>query len=591
MNKIIEPNNINEALFHCIHQSDAMDLIEHALLSNRKLISKVRESKIYGKDEYSFIISKSDDNNNMNSEVYIKDYMMERKDYKNWTAVFECAKYGKYEAFTYFIEYGFSCVNVDTDWKTPYDIAIQYKNYECAEKILKNHMFPYNEWNEILFHACENAYPDSNNILRKALYENQIITFDQVDKKIKFSKKCKFKMYTPNWQNTKENNQTALHVAAKNVDYFKISILIEYGFTTDGVLNDKGKTPFDIFRDVGDIDWLTLYEARCRDARKAKCSSVEKYMHEKLLEAKTNFTIDELTVVLDEAIKSKLSIFSIKYKETLADVLNFRNENYKTQIKMANDLIKGKKNAVKSRRYDLFEELLLSYNEYIQIHDKSIGNKLRATIKDAQDQLTKWKDSVNTMISKLNIEFKTKDIMRLENVLSEARQIVVISNDFYGFLADKIEVKNKWETELRQELLNAGCPEEFISRYIRRICPNIEQLHNIRWSEIKQIGIENKEICRVIQRNLQLRNGQDNLDDLSANEMLQFLKDCNLIQHLQILSYSGFIDVEDLAEENDLAIFDDIMSTAEISRLERQLELFRKKNLRNLIGQTITTKK
>ena len=58
-----------------------------------------------------------------------------------------------------------------------------------------------------------------------------------------------------------------------------------------------------------------------------------------------------------------------------------------------------------------------------------------------------------------------------------------------------------------------------------------------------------------------------------------------------ILSYSGFIDVEDLAEENDLAIFDDIMSTAEISRLERQLELFRKKNLRNLIGQTITTKK
>ena len=76
MNKIIEPNNINEALFHCIHQSDAMDLIEHALLSNRKLISKVRESKIYGKDEYSFIISKSDDNNNMNSEVYVKDYMI-----------------------------------------------------------------------------------------------------------------------------------------------------------------------------------------------------------------------------------------------------------------------------------------------------------------------------------------------------------------------------------------------------------------------------------------------------------------------------------------------------------------------------------
>ena len=50
-------------------------------------------------------------------------------------------------------------------------------------------------------------------------------------------------MYTPNWQNTKENNQTALHVAAKNVDYFKISILIEYGFTTDGVYNLGGSMP------------------------------------------------------------------------------------------------------------------------------------------------------------------------------------------------------------------------------------------------------------------------------------------------------------------------------------------------------------
>ena len=50
-------------------------------------------------------------------------------------------------------------------------------------------------------------------------------------------------------------------------------------------------------------------------------------------------------------------------------------------------------------------------------------------------------------------------------------------------------------------------------------------------------------------RNLQIRNGYADVDD-SQNEMKQFLKDCNLVHHLETLTYSGFLDVEDLIDED-----------------------------------------
>ena len=75
-------------------------------------------------------------------------------------------------------------------------------------------MFPFNERNEILYHVVDGAYPDANAILRKALYLRKVITFDEVDKKIKYSESkntCGKHLYQPDWQNKRENNQTALH--------------------------------------------------------------------------------------------------------------------------------------------------------------------------------------------------------------------------------------------------------------------------------------------------------------------------------------------------------------------------------------------
>ena len=50
--------------------------------------------------------------------------------------------------------------------------------------------------------------------------------------------------------------------------------------------------------------------------------------------------------------------------------------------------------------------------------------------------------------------------------------------------------------------------------------------------------------------------------------MKKFLNQCNLSHHLEVLSFAGFIDVEDLVDEDDLAIFDDIMTDEELHRLE-----------------------
>lgn len=580
MNKVTAPKNINECLVYCIHQDDAIELIDHALLTNRKLVSKIKEGTC-NEDQYFFQIVKGDDN--IKPEMYIKDYVMEREGYGEWTAVLECAKYGKYKCFKRFVEMGFSFLKTDNKWNTPYDVAIHNEHYNCAQLILHNHMFPFNERNEILYHVVDGAYPDANAILRKALYLRKVITFDEVDKKIKYSESkdtyVKY-LYQPDWQNKKANNQTALHVAASKLDYFKIAILIEHGFTTQNALDDKGKTPFDQFCEEGDLEWLKLWKKICYEAA-IENKVVEKYMHNKLLIAKDNCNIDDLTTILNEGVKSKLNEFSETYSKDLIEVIKFRNTNYKMQMEMTKDLIKIKKNAMKSRRYDLLVDKISSCNEYIISHNNCVGIKLQKTFDSINQQLLKWQNLVNSMIEKLNIAFKTKDIISLEKVLNEARNIVVISNDFYNILVERTKLKCQWEKEINNVLLDAGVPAVYISRYLKRICSNIEELHKIRWLDIKgKIGIQNKETCKIICRNLHSRQGYANVDD-SQNEMKQFLKDCNLINHLEILTYSGFLDVEDLADEDDLAIFDDIMSEDELNCLEIQLARFRKKYLRN----------
>ena len=47
---------------------------------------------------------------------------------------------------------------------------------------------------------------------------------------------------------------------------------------------------------------------------------------------------------------------------------------------------------------------------------------------------------------------------------------------------------------------------------------NVDELHNVRWLEIKHVGLDNKEQCKIIARNLQTLRGFDLVDD-SKNEM------------------------------------------------------------------------
>ena len=96
MEKIFLPRSINECLYHCIHQNDAIELIEHALHSQKKLeaLSGIK-SNDYKKDEYSFVVVRS--NGDLGGRTYDIDFVLENA--KGWTALFECARYGKYDAF------------------------------------------------------------------------------------------------------------------------------------------------------------------------------------------------------------------------------------------------------------------------------------------------------------------------------------------------------------------------------------------------------------------------------------------------------------------------------------------------------------
>ena len=184
---------------------------------------------------------------------------------------------------------------------------------QCAESILSHYMFHFNEMNEVLYNVVGNAYPNSTEILRKALREKQIVTFDEAAREIKFSAIKHPLSYRPNWRNRKEMNNTALHVAAMAKDYEKISILLEAGFSAKHYENDKGKTPYDYFKFEGNVKWLDLYEHICKEAKRQQCS-VEDYMSKKLIEAKLHGSIDMLGDTLDEAIKSKLCDFSSRYE-------------------------------------------------------------------------------------------------------------------------------------------------------------------------------------------------------------------------------------------------------------------------------------
>ena len=96
MEKIFLPRNVNECLFHCIHQDDATDLIYHALQSQKKLGTKSGiKSDDYKKDEYSFIVVKS--NEDLSGITYDVDFVLEKE--KGWTALFECAKYLLFQFF------------------------------------------------------------------------------------------------------------------------------------------------------------------------------------------------------------------------------------------------------------------------------------------------------------------------------------------------------------------------------------------------------------------------------------------------------------------------------------------------------------
>ena len=309
-------------------------------------------------------------------------------------------------------------------------------------------------------------------------------------------------------------------------------------------------------------------------------------MSKKLIEARFHGSIDVLSDTLDEAKKSKLCDFSSCYHAIVQEAVSFNGKHLKKQADLVQNIVKSKYVTIRSKRFDALQRALCICNEYICQNNVLVGTELSLTFDKANRQLKKWLTAVDSMTIRLEREFRSKDLTKLKEIMYEAKKLLVISDEFAEILIRKKNKMDQIEYELHKTLMSAGVPEEFVHIYIKRLCSNIDELHDVRWLEIKNVGLDNKEQCKIIARNLQKRGGFDLVDD-SKNEMKKFLNQCNLSHHLEVLSFAGFIDVEDLVDEDDLAIFDDIMTDEELHRLESSLKSFAEHHLVSKCGKKI----
>ena len=456
----------------------------------------------YEKDDYSFAVVKS--NENLGGMTYNVDFVLENG--KDGPPCLNVRSMGSMRHLG--VLYNMDLILTKQILiGTPPDIAIISQQKQCAESILTHYMFHFNEMNEVLYNVVGNAYPNSTEILRKAIREKQIVTLMKPQGNQVFGNQVPL-IIPAKLRNRKEMNNTAFHVAAIAKDYEKMSILLEAGFSARHYENDKGKTPYDYFKFEGNVKWLDLYEHICKEAKRQQCS-VEDYMSKKLIEAKLHGSIDMLGDTLDEAIKSKLCDFSSRYEAIVKEAVSFNGKHLKKQADLVQNIVKSKKVTSRSKRFDALQRALCICNEYLCENNFLVGNELSSAFDKANRQLKKWHTAVDSMTIRLEREFRSKDLMKLKEIMHEAKKLPVISDEFAEILIDKENKMNQMENELHKTLISAGVPEGFVHIYIKRLCSNIDELHDVRWLEIKNVGLDNKEQCKIIARNLQKRGGFD----------------------------------------------------------------------------------
>ena len=118
----------------------------------------------------------------------------------------------------------------------------------------------------------------------------------------------------------------------------------------------------------------------------------------------------------------------------------------------------------------------------------------------SEAQLEKWNVAEAKIRCRLQEALEQKHILVVEDVLSMATRLPCLSDGFKVYVDRCQTERNVWKKSIRTILMDSGLPPDFVQRYIERICDKIDDLPQVRWSEIRNIGIDNPVVAKIVAR-------------------------------------------------------------------------------------------
>ena len=570
----------DDLLFLGIGQEDALDIVRHAMVEQRGLFSTFcpRANKYIVKCDQSLQSVKT---------AYQEDHIFRVGDALRlqWAATHYAASLNKKDCLEILFEH-FKPQQVDFLWRTPADIAISFGHDDLAYWIYEKYLRKSSQWDALLFDVVSGCYKNPCDTLKLALFTRKKLAWDTIGMSLKFEDFPSQNTggYQPNWRNFVAESETAAHVAARERKIFEMAVLLEHGWTVD-VENLEHKTPLQIanqnelnrtLKDKEYGPWLNCFEKLCQRVRiDGAGEGVETFMVKKASCLLETGNVDEIFEHLKEARACKLDeMYGFEeYKKCFLKLSTLWESKTTTEDNLCQLFICEAKKSVRSRRSNCLRQALKQADE--TMNTTKCGKRLLKRYADAVDMLKQWDDEEHQVAIKLEQTVEKEDIVILEGVLNEASALRCTSDSFKELFDTCKEKCIKWNDELRSILLACGLDKSFVTRYKEKICSCIKRLPEVRWSQITNIGVDNPATAKIVARKLQLRGDPGNIID-GSDELRTLLKKCDLMRHFEVLSLSGFLDLEDLIYEPDLSIFDEMMTPCELTRLSAALKSARK---------------
>jgi hypothetical protein len=567
-----KPRDQNDCLYLVVGQANAIELIDYALHSQQALTSKFDESS------NTYVVIKA---NCTAKNKYIIDYAYPKSFPKKWTAAHYAASLGKRGALEILFQHGFLPQTVDSQWNNAADVAVESSHDETAFWIYEKYLRRVQVCDGLLYDACAGFFRNSSWILEQALNSGKKIVWDQVAKDIRFETFPQDMnaviRYSRNWKNINENSNTAAHLCSKLRKYKEMSILLENGWDVSTVRDASGDTAMDIAKlhvyNKGPDDdfplWLNVYENLCSlHPKTGNNSKIKEYMIFQAKHLMVTGSIDDMAEHIKMASQARLGQIHPDYETVFSHLVEVRRARYKKEIAAFQVLKESLNLSLRSRQSNILRDALQTIHGRLE---GSYGKQLQNQLNVSRAKIDKWDDDERNVHNLLQEALKLKQILHMDKILSMAPRLQCSSSEFKNCLHQCQNARDIWQNTITNVLIDSGLPSDFVSRYISRICDELDCLPQVRWSQIVNIGIDNSAVAKIVARNLQLRGGGDYIVD-GKDELLTLLASSGLKHYFEILTMSGFLDLEDLLAEDDLRIFEDMMKPDELAKLSTALD-------------------